>query len=185
MQKIILTPHTGIHIEGIGKVKFGETREKFIEMFGPCIPMNTGTNTRAEYAGYGFFADFKKEDDSFEAIEFWNDHSENKSEVYIYGVEVLKSKAQDLCAILQKENNNEMPVDGWFVNIDVICSGGNPKNIEVIIEQAKADGLFEGDYKDSLLQDLKNASYFSTFGIGYKGYCKNGLEMLNKLLNGE
>jgi hypothetical protein len=108
----------------------------------------------------------------------------NVSEVFIYDTEVLKGDAQAIKAMLFEENFIEAPKDGWFVNIDVIYSGGNSKSVEAIIEQTKAEGLFDGEYKNSLLQDLENAKHFSSFGIGYKGYCKNGLAELDKIMNG-
>jgi hypothetical protein len=133
------------------------------------------------FSKYGFFADLKKDDNTFEAVEFWNDYDKNVSEVFIYDTEVLKGDAQAIKAMLFEENFKQAPNDGWFVNIDVIYSGGSQKNIETIIEQTKAEGLFEGYYKENLLQDLEHAKHFTSFGIGYKGYCKDGLTLINSM----
>jgi hypothetical protein len=181
MYKIILIPQTGVNIEGAGQINFGDSKEKLLKTWGQ------NDDARDEHCirfyKYGFFASFKKDDNSFEAVEFWNDYEKNVSEVFIYDTEVLKGDAEAIKAILYEKNNKDAPNDGWFVNIDVIYSGGSQKQVQAIIEQTKAEGAFEGNYKDSLLQDLEKAKHFSTFGIGYKGYCKDGLAMLEKILN--
>jgi hypothetical protein len=182
MHKITLIPQVGVHIAGLGQVNFGDSKEKLLATWGQND--NATEEYRLQFMRYGFFADFKKDDYSFQAVEFWNDYAANVSEVLIYDTEVLQGKAEAIKAMLQEKNHNEAPNDGWYVNIDVIYSGGNPKNVEAIIEQTKTEGLFEGGYKDSLLQDLEKAQYFASFGIGYKGYCQDGLDMLAKILNG-
>jgi hypothetical protein len=181
MYTIILIPQVGVNIEAVGQVNFGDSKEQLLKQWGQDDDARDGH--RLCFSKYGFFADLKKDDNTFEAIEFWNDYDKNVSEVFIYDTEVLKGDAQVIKKMLQQKNNGEVPNDGWFVNIDVIYSGGNPKSIEAIIEQTKADGLFDGEYKNSLLQDLENAKHFSSFGIGYKGYCKDGLAMLEKIMN--
>jgi hypothetical protein len=182
MYKIILIPQVGVNIEGIGQVNFSDSREQVLKMWGQND--NANEEYRLTFSKYGFFADFKKDDYTFQAIEFWNDYDKNVSEVFIYDTEVLNGDAEAIKAMLFEENLKQAPNDGWFVNIDVIYSGGNPKSVEAIIEQTKAEGLFDGEYKNSLLQDLENAKHFSSFGIGYKGYCKDGLAELEKILNG-
>jgi hypothetical protein len=101
--------------------------------------------------------------------------------VFIYDTEVLQGDAEAIKAMLYERNNKEAPNDGWFVNIDVIYSGGSQKQVQAIIDKSKAEGAFEGNYKDSLLEDLERARHFTTFGIGYNGYCKNGLAELKAL----
>jgi hypothetical protein len=179
MHKIILIPQVGVNIEGIGQVNFGDSKEQLLKNWGQND--DARDKHRLRFFKYGFFADFKKEDNSFEAVEFWNDYDKNVSEVFIYDTEVLQGDAQAIKVILQEKNNNEAPIDGWFVNIDVIYSGGSQKQVQAIIEETKTEGVFEGNYKDALLQDLENAKHFSSFGIGYKGYCKDGLEYLKSL----
>jgi hypothetical protein len=180
MNKIILLPQVGVSIEGAGQVNFGSTREKLISVFGAYQSINREDDKRVEYTNYGFFADFKKSDDTFEAVEFWNDGKENGSEVFIYDTEVLQGNAQEIKVMLQQKNKGEAPNDGWFVNIDVIYSGGSIKSVLEIIEQYKSEGTYE-ESKGYLMQDLENAKHFTTFGIGYKGYCKNGLAELKAL----
>jgi hypothetical protein len=180
MNKIILLPQQGVNIEGIGRVNFGDTRKKLIEVFGRYKSINRENYLRVEYANYGFFADFKKTDDTFEAVEFWNSGQENVSEVFIYDREVLQGDAEEIKRMLQQKNYSEAPIGGWFVNIDVIYSGGSIKSVLEIIEQYKTDGTYEKS-KEYLQQDLENAKYFTSFGIGYKGYCKDGLEYLKSL----
>jgi hypothetical protein len=182
MHKITLIPQVGVNIEGIGQVNFGESKENVLKILGQND--DERDEHRIRFLKYGFFADFNKEDGKFEAVECWNDYDKNVSKVFIYEVEVLQGDAQAIKKLLQEKNNNEAPKDGWFVKIDVIYSGGSSKYVESIIEQTKTEGTFEGNYKDSLLQDLENAKYFSSFGIGYNGYCKDGLAMLDKILNG-
>jgi hypothetical protein len=183
MQKIILTPQIGINIEGIGHINFGDSKEKVEQLLGKND--DARDEHRVCYSKFGCFIDFKKSDNTFEAIEFWNDYDKNVCEVYIYETEVLQGDAQAIKIKLQEKNSGEAPNDGWFIHIDVIYGGGNPKNIEAIIEQSKTEGQFEGEYKNSLLQDLANAKHFNSFGIGYNGYCKDGLASLAKILNGE
>jgi hypothetical protein len=180
MNKIILLPQQGVNIEGIGRVNFGDTRKRLIEVLGEYKSINKEGDLRVEYTNYGFFADFKKADDTFEAVEFWNSGKENVSEVFIYDTEVLQGDAQEIKRMLQQKNNGEAPTDGWFVHIDVIYSGGSIKSILEIIEQYKKDGTYK-ESKEYLQQDLENAKHFTTFGIGYKGYCKDGLEYLKSL----
>jgi hypothetical protein len=181
MTKIILQPQVGVNIEGVGQVNFGDSKEQLLKIWGQNDDMSD--EHRLRFLKYGFFADFKKSDNSFEAIEFWNDYDKNVSQVFIYDVEVLKGDAQAIKAMLFEENFKQAPNDGWFVNIDVIYSGGNPKSVEAIIEQTKAEGLFDGEYKNSLLQDLENAKHFSSFGIGYKGYCNDGYLQIQSIIN--
>jgi hypothetical protein len=180
MYKITLLPQVGVNIEGVGQVNFGDSREKLLKTWGQKD--NAREEFRLTFSKYGFFADFNKVDNTFKAIEFWNDYDKNVSEVFIYDTEVLNGDAQAIMEMLFEENFKQAPNDGWFVNIDVIYSGGNPKSVEAIIEQTKAEGLLDGEYKNSLLQNLENAKYFSSFGIGYKGYCKDGLAELERIL---
>jgi hypothetical protein len=179
MYKITLIPQVGVNIEGVGHINFGDSREQVLKTWGQND--NAREEFRLTFSKYGFFADFNKEKNTFNAIEFWNDYDKNVSEVFIYETEVLKGDAEAIKAALYEKNNKEAPNDGWFVNIDVIYSGGSQKQMQAIIEQTKAEGLFDGEYKNSLLQDLENAKHFSCFGIGYKGYCKDGLEYLKSL----
>jgi hypothetical protein len=182
MYKINLIPQIGVHIEGIGQVNFGQTRDEIVNVFGNYNSINNEADKRVEYANYGFFADFHKQDDTFEAVEFWNDLQENKSEVYIYDKEILNTEAKILIELLQIQNNNEPSKDGWFINIDAFYSGGSQKHIKATIDQAKKDGLYFGENKEILLKELNQAKYFTSFGIGYKNYCKNGLELIASLL---
>jgi hypothetical protein len=64
----------------------------------------------------------------------------------------------------------------------VIYSGGNPANVLAIIAQYKTDGTYE-ESKQFLLQDLEKATYFASFGIGYKGYCQAGFDEIQAILN--
>jgi hypothetical protein len=182
MYKITLIPQVGVNIEGVGQINFGDSREKVLKTWGQND--NIREEFRLTFSKYGFFADFNKVDNTFNAVEFWNDYDKNVSEVFIYETEVLKGDAEVIKAALYEKNNKEAPNDGWFVNIDVIYSGGSQKQLQAIIEQSKNEGSFDGEYRNSLLQDLEKAKHFSCFGIGYKGYCKDGLAELEKILNG-
>jgi hypothetical protein len=181
MYKITLISQVGVNIEAVGQVNFGDSKEQLLKTWGLNDDARNGY--RLCFSKYGFFADLKKDDNTFEAIEFWNDYDKNVSEVFIYDIEVLQGDAQTIKKMLKEKNNNEAPNDGWYVNIDVIYSGGNPKSVEAIIEQTKAEGSFDGEYKNSLLQDLESSKHFTSFGIGYKGYCNDGLARLKKILN--
>jgi hypothetical protein len=180
MYKIILVPHKGVNIEGIGQVNFGDTIDQVIKTWGAFEDIRDGRRVR--FLNYGFFADFKTTDGSFEAVEFWDDGHENVSEVFIYDKEVLKANAREILMMLQEKNNNEVASGGWFYNIDVIFCGGNPDAVLKIIEQYKQDGTYE-ENKKYLEEDLEKAKYFTSFGIGYKGYCKDGYESTQKILN--
>jgi hypothetical protein len=181
MYKITLLPQKGIRIKGIGQVNFGESKDQLIKVFGACetIP----ETTRICFKNYGFFADFKRTDGTFEAVEFWNDGKANVSQVFLYKKEVLTANAQEFLTLLKEKNGGDDPVEGWFYKIDVIYSGGNPKNILALIEQYKQDGTYE-EAKAYLAEDLEKAQYFSCFGIGYKGYCKDGYDYIQSVLNG-
>jgi hypothetical protein len=181
MHKIILLPQIGINIDGIGQINFGDSKEKVMQLLGAND--DARDEYRLRYLKFGFFIDFKKSDNTFEAIEFWNDYDANVSEVFIYDTEVLLGDAEAIKAMLFEKNNREAPNDGWFVNIDVLYSGGSQKQIQAIIDQTKTEGAFEGEYANSLMQDLERAKHFSSFGIGYKGYCKDGLALLDAILN--
>jgi hypothetical protein len=181
MNKIILHPQIGINIEGVGQINFGDSKEKVLQILGPQDEVNAVF--RMCYAKLGCFIDFSKTDNTFSAVEFWNDHSDNVGEVFIYDTEVLQSEALPIKTMLQEKNNNEAPNDGWYVNIDVIYSGGNQKTMLAYIEELKKECAFEGFAKEQTLLDLEKAKYFSSFGIGYKGYCKDGLAELDAILN--
>jgi hypothetical protein len=180
-QKMILLPQIGMIIEGIGRIKFGDSKVQVFELLGE--PSFVCSEKRLEFKNYGCFIDFKKSDDSFEAVEFWNEGKDNVAEVYIYDTEVLQNDATPIKAMLQEKNNNEPHKDGWYVNIDVIFSGGSQNTILNYIEELKKEGQFEAVAKEQALVDLEKAKYFSAFGIGYKGYCKDALAELEKILN--
>jgi hypothetical protein len=182
VKKITLLPQTGLLIEGIGQINFGESREKLYQVIGK--PDGEVTEKRVRYKNYGCFIDFKTSDNTFESIEFWNDGKENVVEVFIYDTEVLKKEAQPIKTMLQEKNNNEAAKDGWYINIDVLYSGGSQKIMLDYIEESRKEGLFEGAAKEQMLMDLEKAKYFTSFGIGCKGYCKDGLAELEKILNG-
>ncbi len=178
-QKITLLPQVGVHIEGMGQANFGDSKEQLLKMWG--LNDDAVDEHRLRFSQYGFFADFTTTDNTFEAIEFWNDFEKNVCELFIYGIEVLSGDAESIKAILYAKNRNDAPIDGWFVNIDVIYSGGSQQPIRATIEQSKAEGSFDGEYKRSLSRDLELAKHFTTFGIGYKGYCNNGLAAIKAL----
>jgi hypothetical protein len=179
MHQITLLPHEGVQIEGKPFVAFGDSKQSVINAWGSFTEVR---QSRVEYTDYGFFADFK-DDDTFEAVEFWNYMEGFVSEVYIYGKEVLQNPAAETLAIIKEKNGNIDPIDGWFYNVDVIYCGGKPGDFEKIVEQYKKDGTYE-ESKAYLEEDYKKSHYFSSFGIGYKGYCKDGYDELQKILNG-
>jgi hypothetical protein len=181
MYKITLIPQVGVNIEGVGQVNFGDSREKLFHTWGKNE--DQVNDKRLRFKNYGCFIDFKKSDDTFEAIEFWNDGKENVSQVFIYNTEVLQTGAMDIRPMLQEKNSNEPHQDGWFVNIDVIFSGGSQKQMLAYIEESKKEGQYEGEAKEQMLLDLEKAKHFTSFGIGYNGYCKDGLAELDKILN--
>jgi hypothetical protein len=182
MFKITLIPQTGINIEGIGQINFGDSKENVLQVLGPND--DAQADFRLCYSKFGCFIDLKKTDKTFSAVEFWNDQDKNVSEVFIYDTEVLQVEAQVIKDMLFEKNNKESANDGWFVNIDVIYSGGNQKTMLAYIEELKKEGAFEGFTKEQTLMDLEKAKYFTSFGIGYKGYCKDGLAEMAKILNG-
>jgi hypothetical protein len=179
MYQITLLPQVGVQIEGLPHVNFGDTKETVIKVLGEFTEVR---ESRVEYSQYGFFADFK-DDDTFEALEFWNYMDGFVSEVYIYDKEVLQNPAAETLAIIKEKNGNIDSIDGWFYNVDVIYSGGKPGDFQKIIEQYKQEGTYE-ESKAYLEEDYKKSHYFSSFGIGYKGYCKDGYDELQKILNG-
>ena len=61
---------------------------------------------RLRFFKYGFFVDLKKEDDSFEAVKFWNNYDKNVCEVFIYEKEVLQGNAQAIKKILKEKMPN-------------------------------------------------------------------------------
>ena len=180
MHKIQLIPQIGLKIDGVGQINFGDTKQQVSALLGP-FEANAGDENRVAYAQYGFFADFSKSSGTFEAAEFWNDGAQNVSQVFIYEQEVLRTDAQKILKMLT-EKNKGTAIEGWFYNIDVIYSGGNPANALAIIAQYKTDGTYE-ESKQFLLQDLEKATFFSAFGIGYKGYCQAGFEQTQAILN--
>lgn len=56
------------------------------------------------------------------------------------------------------------------------------KNVLSIIEQHKAEGTYE-ESKEYLLHDLEKAKHFTTFGIGYNGYCLDGYQKIQSIIN--
>jgi hypothetical protein len=182
MNKITLKAHRGINIEGVGQINFGDSKEKILQLLGPND--DAGADFRLCYSKFGCFVDLEKTHHTFRAVEFWNDHDKNVSGVFIYDTEVLQVEAQVIKDIVFEKNNKEAANDGWYINIDVIYSGGNQKTMLAYIEELKKEGVFEGVVKEQTLIDLERAKYFTSFGIGYKGYCKDGLAELEKLSNG-
>jgi hypothetical protein len=181
MHKIHLMTQAGLKIDGIGQINFGDTKQQVTAILGPFEAF-ANDDPRVCYPNYGFFADFNKTSGKLEAVEFWNDAQKNVAAVYFDDTEVLQTEAQKILTMLTQKNQAPA-VEGWFYNIDVIYSGGNPANALAIIAQYKQDGSFE-ESKDFLLQDLEKANYFSSFGIGYKGYCQAGFEMMQAILKG-
>jgi hypothetical protein len=181
MHKIQLMPQIGLKIDGIGQINFGDSKQQVSAAIG-AFETIAGTENRVTYAQYGFFADFNKSSGTFEAAEFWNDGAQNVSQVFIYEQDVLRTDAQKILTMLT-EKNQAPANEGWFYNIDVIYSGGNPANALAIIAQYKTDGTYE-ESKQFLLEDLEKAKFFSAFGIGYKGYCQAGFDAIQAILNG-
>jgi hypothetical protein len=179
MKKITLLSQIGIHIDGIGQLNFGDTKEQVFKLLGE--PSFVCSEKRFEFKDYGCFIDFKKSDNTFEFAEFWNEGKANVAQVYIYDTEVLQKEAQPIKALLQEKNNNEAPSDGWYINIDITYAGGSQETMLNYIEELKKEGQFEGNAKEQVLLDLEKAKYFSSFGIGYKGYCKDALAELEEL----
>jgi hypothetical protein len=182
MYTITLLPQVGLRIEGIGQLNFGDSRSRVVDVLGAYTSFQP-EDRRVEYTNYGCFIDFTKSDDTLEAVEFWNDGDANKSAVFIYGTEVLRTNAHEVLALLKKENGDEEAKDGWFLRIDVLYSGGNPRLFEAMIDEAKRDGTYAAS-REGLEYDLEKSRYFTSFGIGYKGYCQDGLAELERIMNG-
>jgi radical SAM superfamily enzyme YgiQ (UPF0313 family) len=182
MFKIKLIPQVGMIIDSIGQINFGDSREQVLKLLGE--PSFVSSEKRLEFKSYGFFIDFKTSDNTLEAVEFWNDLKDNVAEVFIYDTEILQNDATPIKTMLQERNNNEPHKDGWFLNIDVIFSGGGQETMLNYIEELKQGGLFEGNGKEQALIDLEKAKYFSSFGLGYNGYCNDALAELERILNG-
>jgi hypothetical protein len=72
MYKITLIPQVGVNIEGVGQVNFGDSKEQLLKMWGQDDDARDGH--RLCFCKYGFFADLKKDDNTFKAVEFWNDY---------------------------------------------------------------------------------------------------------------
>jgi hypothetical protein len=182
MYKINLLLQVGIVIKGIGRINFGDSKEHVYKLIGE--PSFTCSDKRFEFKNYGCFIDFKTIDITFELVEFWNDGKANVAEVFIYNTEVMQNEASPIKVMLQEQNINEPHKDGWYLNFDVIFSGGNQETMLNYMEELKKEGQFEGNAKEQVLLDLEKAKYFSAFGIGYKGHCNDGLAELAKILNG-
>ncbi|MFM2387544.1 MAG: hypothetical protein RL660_2301 [Bacteroidota bacterium] len=180
MKKVTLLPQIGVHIEGLGQLNFGDNKEQVFKLLGE--PSFVCSEKRFEFKDYGCFIDFKKSDNTFECAEFWNDGKDNAAQVYIYDIEVLQNEAMPIKKLLQEKNNKEEAKDGWYINIDVIYAGGSQHTMLNYIEELKKDGQFEGIAQEQALIDLEKAKYFSAFGIGYKGYCKDGLAEIDMLM---
>jgi hypothetical protein len=179
IKKIILHPQIGMHVEGLGQINFGDSKEHIFKLLSE--PSFVCSEKRFEFKNYGCFIDFKKSDNTFECAEFWNDGKGNVAKVFIDDTEVLQNDATPIKALLQEKNNNEEANDGWYINIDITYAGGSQDIMLNYIEELKKEGQFEGNTKEQVLIDLEKAKYFSSFGIGYKGYCKDGIRELKKL----
>ena len=99
MNKTTLIPQVCVNIEGKGQVNFGDSKEQLLKKWGQN---DDGRDEhRLRFLKYGFFADFKKDDNTFEAVEFRNYYEKNVSEVFLYEAEVLKSNAKVIKQIIQ------------------------------------------------------------------------------------
>jgi hypothetical protein len=181
--KIDLSIQTGMEIEGIGLVRFGMRTEDMLALLGAP---NSEYNGRHEFRELGCFIDVKPDmagDSSIvDAIEFWNDGEANVASITLFDVDVLRCPGLWVKALLQSRNA-AAPADGWYVNLDVFVSGGNPTYAYEEIELHRVEGLFE-DTKEMLLEELVKATHFTSFGFARKNYCADGIVELERLRAG-
>jgi hypothetical protein len=177
---------SGIDIEGVGAVPFGMRADEMVSLLGEPDSLYNGQH---EYLRFGCFIDVKPESPNnpnnrnvaavVDAVEFWNDGEANIASVRLWDVDVLRSPGLWVKAFLESKNA-ATPVDGWFVNLDVFVSGGNPKYAYEEIERHRVEGSF-ADVKDMLREELMKATFLTSFGFAQKGYCADGLAELERL----
>jgi ketosteroid isomerase-like protein len=174
----------GMKIEGLGEVAFGMRAEEMIALLGAPDFVYNG---RHEFRKFGCFVDMKLNGADgalvVDAVEFWNDGAANVATVTLFDTDVLCESGAAVKAALESLNK-ATPVDGWYVNLDVFVSGGNPTDAREAIDQATADGTYE-ENKDALLESLERSTLLTSFGFGRPNYCTDGLAELAALECGE
>jgi hypothetical protein len=178
--KIAIAPRTGMDIEGIGVVHFGMHANEMLALLGQPDSVYQG---RHEFRRFGCFVDVKPGSSNnkpvVDAVEFWNDGKANVASVELFDIDVLRSPGLWVKALLHSRNAAP-PVDGWYVNLDVFVSGGNPRYAYEEIERHRVEGSFE-EVKDMLLEELEKATFLTSFGFGRAKYCADGLAELERL----
>jgi hypothetical protein len=170
----------GLEIVGLGIVPFGMTTDKMLAVVGTP---DSAFNGRHEFRNLGCFIDVRPaaldQPTIVDAVEFWNNGAANVASVLLFGTDVLREPAASTKALLESLNGGP-GVDGWYVNLDVFISGGNPTYAQQAIDQARREGTFDQN-KEVLLEELEKATLLTSFGFGRPGYCSDGLAELAKL----
>jgi ketosteroid isomerase-like protein len=179
---IAVNPQNGMEIAGVGNVTFGMRADEVVALLGTPDSVHNG---RHEFRKYGCFVDTTPgEVDGglvVDALEFWNDGAANVATVMLFDTDVLRQPGAAVNAVLEALNKTT-PVDGWYVNLDVFVSDGNPTYAQQAIDQATPDGTYE-ENKDALLEDLQRSTLLTSFGFGRLNYCNDGLAKLAALEN--
>jgi ketosteroid isomerase-like protein len=172
----------GMSIEGVGNITFGMRADEVVALLGTPDSVHNG---RHQFRKFGCFVDTKPgEVDGapvVDAVEFWNDRAANVADVTLFDTDVLRQPGAAITSALESLNK-ATPVDGWYVNLDVFVSGGNPTYAQQAIDQATADGTYE-ENKDALHENLERSTLLTSFGFGRPNYCNDGLAEIAALEN--
>lgn len=169
MRKITLKPLEGIEIEGIGNIKFGQTKAE-VEKLLPNPEIVEGN--QLHYDELEFRVDLNAQG-KVEFIELFGPDCEF-IEASIYGVNPFTTKADDLIKLLSSKNSGkvddtEAPHCYAYLGSSVgVWRDVTEKEAKEEIEQAKKDG----DYEDWMEEELEKSKFFWTIGIGEKDYYK-------------
>ena len=159
--RIIIKPHEGILIEG-KKISLGATIEQAIQILGQGERLDD-----TYYFEEGDIAIFM-ENELIDYIELRRSDNQNML-VSFDELDIFRTEKKEVLQQLASKNL-EPPVDDdesgkSFENLGIsIYTGISEKEVEEMIEEAKADGVYEEMLED-IQRDMERAKYVETVGI--------------------
>ncbi len=158
---ITIIPHEGILIEG-KKVLLGATIEQAMQILGQCERLDD-----AFYFEEGDIAIFM-ENELIDYIELRRSDNQNML-VTLDELDVFRTEKKEVLQQLASKNL-EPPVEDdesgkSFENLGIsIYTSISEEEVEKMIEEAKADGVYEEMLED-IQRDMERAKYVETVGI--------------------
>lgn len=170
MIKVVLKPLEGIEVEGKGEINFGYTLEEVVSVLGQPEEIE---DNQLFYDELELAIDLNCISKKVEFIEIYGPICEN-IEPSIYGVVPFGKPIKEVMKLLASKNSGRMDdTEAPYVYSYYGSSVGISRDFtEADIKQEIAEAKKNGEYEESMDEEIELGKYIWRIGIGEKDYYK-------------